>query len=160
VLMRTVRRNKQKLWYSLQTDEQIPVYEKDSDGNTKYEGYEDSDGNFIPILDDDGNKIPIETGEYDYKYATPVIFYANINEGGSKTSMKVWGIDESSYDATAEFARGAYPLTETSVVWFKTEPKYEDDEKTIPDEKSADYQVVKVVDSLNYTTVVLKRRVK
>lgn len=146
--MRTLRRNKQMLYYSLQSSEKQPVYETDDDGNIVY--YED----------DEGNQIPIETGEYEYTYSTPVSFFANISMGGSDTQQEVYGVDMSSYDATLLVERDSLPIDETSLIWFETEPTYKDEDKTIPDEQTADYTVVKVVDSLNFTTVVLKKRVK
>lgn len=158
--MRTLRRNKQKLMYALQTSEQTPVYVTDDDGNIKYQGYEDSDGNYIYILDKNGDKIPQTTGEYEYVYTTPVDFYANISFGGNDTTMEVYGVDTSSYDATLLVQRNELPLTETSVVWFDTEPTYLDEDKTVPNWRTADFQVVKKVDSLSFTTFVLKKRTK
>lgn len=158
--MRTVRRNKQALKYSLQTTEKIPVYETDDDGNIVYESYEDEDGNVIYIFDEDGNKKPSKTNEYEYKYTIPEEFSANISMGGSDTQAEIFGIDPSGYDATILVSRNELPLTETSVIWFETEPTYKDDEKTLVDWKSADFLVVKKVDSLSYTTFVLKRRTK
>jgi len=146
--MRTLRRNKQMLYYSLQSSEKQPIYETDDDGNIVY--YED----------DEGNQIPIETGEYEYTYSTPVSFLTNISMGGSDTQQEVYGVDMSSYDATLLVERDSLPIDETSLIWFETEPTYKDDGKTILDEQTADYTVVKIVDSLNFTTVVLKKRVK
>ena len=50
--------NKQQMKYSLQ-GQKITIYKKDENGNIQYEGYTDSDGNFIPYLDVNGDKIPI-----------------------------------------------------------------------------------------------------
>ena len=54
--MMTLEANKQKLYYALQ-EKEIPVYEKDDEGNIIY--YEDNEG----------NKIPIETGETELGYS-------------------------------------------------------------------------------------------
>lgn len=147
-MMETLLANEQPLKYSLQTDEQTPVYETDYNGNIKY--YEDSDG----------NKIPIETGDYEPGYSVPVEFNANISMGGSDTQQDVFGIDVSSYDATILVERDALPITETSLIWYETEPSYIDDKQTIVNWRTADYSVVKIVDSLNFTKIVLKKRVK
>jgi len=152
--------NEQEMKYSLQMKERIPIYETDDDGNVIYKSYEDDEGNLINILDDDGNKIPETTGDYEYKYSTPVSFCANISMGCSDTQAEIFGIDPSGYDATIVTERNALPLTETSVIWFQSEPTYKDEDEAIPNPKSADYQVVKVVDSLNYTTIVLRKRTK
>ena len=53
--------NQQEMTYSL-IGEEVPEYETDENGNIKYDGYTDDDGNFIPYLDEDGNKIPLPTG--------------------------------------------------------------------------------------------------
>ena len=49
--------NKQAMKYSLQ-GQTVTIYERDDEGNILYEGYTDTEGNFIPYLDDEGNKIP------------------------------------------------------------------------------------------------------
>lgn len=146
--MRTLDINKQRLLYSLQSTEQTPVYVTDSDGNIKY------------YTDSEGNQIPLETGEHSYTYSEPTEFYVNMSMGGSDTQAEVFGIDMSAYDATLVYLKDEFPLTETSVIWYDSEPKYKDSNKAIPEEKSADYQVVKIVKSLNGTTAVLKKRVK
>lgn len=158
--MRTVRRNKEKLIYALQTKSKMPVYERDEEGNVIYEGYTDEDGNFIPITDEDGNKTPRKTGEYEYQYSTPVIFYANISFSGSDTQPEFFGLDLSSYDATILVNRHELPITETSVIWYDSEPVYLDDDETIPDPDSADYQVKKKLPSLNYEIFALEKRIK
>ena len=58
--------NKQQMKYSLQ-GQKITIYKKDEDGNIQYEGYTDSDGNFIPYLDVNEN----ETHENENEVATP-----------------------------------------------------------------------------------------
>ena len=47
--------NKQAMKYSLQ-GQTVTIYERDDEGNILYEGYTDTEGNFIPYLDDEGNK--------------------------------------------------------------------------------------------------------
>ena len=59
--MMTLASNKQSMKYS-QQGARITIYEKDDEGNIIYEGYTDSDGNFVPYLDDDGNKIVSHNG--------------------------------------------------------------------------------------------------
>ena len=61
--MRSLKKNKQKLYYATYSDE-IPVYETDEDGKIKYT---EVDGELVPI------PIGIMAG-----YNKPVIFYANI----------------------------------------------------------------------------------
>lgn len=144
--MRTLARDKQMLLYSLQ-GAPTPIYEKNPDGTIRYEEI-------------DGELVPIETGETEITYTKPKKFYASFSMSGSDTTEKVFGIDVSGYDATLIVAKGYVPLTETSLIWFENEPKYLDIEDIIPDPKSADYKVVKVVNSLNFTRFALQRVVK
>lgn len=144
--MRTLRKNKQIMYYSLQGGE-VPIYQRDENGDIEY-------------IEIDGVKIPIETGEYEVGYFPPVKFSSNIAMGGSETQAEVFGIDVSGYDATIIYNKGEFPLTETSIIWFQTKPSYTDAENTVVDSKSADYRVVKIVDSLNFTMAVLKKNVK
>lgn len=144
--MRTLARNRQSLKYSLQTGK-VPIYMRDDEGNIIY----------ITV---DGEQVPVESGEYENGYSLPVDFKANIAMSGGDTQIAEYGLDVSAYDATIVYNRGQYPITETSLIWFQTEPKFKDDDNTIVDGKSADYTVVKVSDSLNFTKVILKKIIK
>ena len=81
--MRALKRNKVKLWYQLY-DSNIPVYEKDLDGN--------------PVLDPVTGK-PLLTGEYIAGYKSPVLFYANISPARSEASTDPFGVNVE-YDKT------------------------------------------------------------
>lgn len=142
--MRTLKKNKQKLKYSLQLGE-IPVYETDEFGNIVY-------------VEVDGKRIPVETGEKELAYSIPVDFKANIAMSGGRAESEEFGIDLSAYDAVIICNKNELPVTETSLIWFKNEVGYKDLEKKIVDEKTADYSVVKVSESLNQTKYVLKRK--
>ena len=49
--------NKQEMKYS-QFGQRVFIPQTDENGDIVYEGYKDSDGNFVPYLDSEGNKIP------------------------------------------------------------------------------------------------------
>lgn len=174
--MRTLRRNTQKMYYALQIGE-VPIYNRDENGEIIYESYEDSDGNIIYILDDDGNKIPQETGETKIIYGTPQEFDANIAESGGEAEAQTFGLSVADYEAVALYGKGTYPIVIGSLVWRNSEPKCEydhevpfeienaDGEKvtvysTVPEETSADYRVIKTPTSLNFTRAILKAIVK
>lgn len=142
--MRTLKKNKQKLKYSLQLGE-VPVYETDEFGNIIY-------------IEVDGEKVPVETGEKELAYTIPTLFEANIAMSGGQAESEEFGIDLSAYDAVIICDRDKFPITETSLIWFKNEVGYKDSEGKIVDAKTADYIVVKVSESLNQTKYVLKRR--
>lgn len=145
-MMRMLSRNRQKLKYALQSKE-IPVYQTDKDGNTIYD-------------DINGVKVPRETGEYEIGYEKPVEFMSNIAMSGGEAEAVEFGIDVSAYDATLICDKGVFPITETSLIWHKSEPTYKDMAQTIVEPNSADYSVVKVSESLNFVKYVLKRIMK
>ena len=82
--MRSLKKNKQKLYYATYSDE-IPSYETDDDGKIKYT---EVDGELVPI------QIGIMAG-----YNKPVIFYANIARSGGEAEAKEYGFDIGSYQA-------------------------------------------------------------
>ena len=135
--MRTLNKNKTKLYYALY-DGEVPIYDY----------YED----------EDGNRIPIDTGETTIGYENPVEFYGNIALSGGESEAKEFGIDVSAYDSVLVMNKSALPIDETSLIWFESEPQYNADGTV--DGKSADYTVVKVSPSLNVDKYVLKKVVK
>lgn len=145
--MRTARNLKRKMYYALQGEEH-PVYETDEDGNIKY--YEDSEGNRYPILSDD-----TEIGYY-----SPVEFKGNIAFSGGEIDETEFGLSVSDYDASLVVEKNAFPIAETSLIWFESEPRYKDNDKTIVDDKSADFRVVAKKPSLNFDKYLLKKRNK
>lgn len=157
--MRTLRHNQQSMYYALQIGE-VPIYNRDENGEIIYESYEDSDGNIIYILDDDGNKIPQETGEYEIGYSKPHEFFGNIAMSGGEAEAVEYGIDISAYDATLIVEKGSLPIDETSLLWFESEVGYTDTSMTHSDGHTADYKVLAVKPSLNFTKYILGRIVK
>lgn len=175
--MRCLKKNKQKMFYALY-DELRPVYATDEDGNIVYEHYTDSDGNWIYYLDENGEKIPMLTGETQVGYIGPVSFYGNIAMSGGEAEAKEFGLDLSAYDAVLITKKGELPIDETSLLWSDSAVGYRDspflrypsnqlypDTSTYPfqpdiDPSTADYQVVKVSKSINFTKYILKAIVK
>ena len=143
----TLASNKQSMKYSLQ-GERVPIYETDENGNIIY------------YTDSDGNKIPMETGEYTTGYSQPVSFFGNIAMSGGEVDSVEFGIDVSGYDATLVVDKGTIPIDETSLIWHTSEVGYQDSEKTIVDENTADYKVIAVKPSLNTTKYILGRITK
>ena len=152
--------NQQEMAYSL-IGEEVPEYETDENGNIKYDGYTDDDGNFIPYLDEDGNKIPLPTGGMTTSYEKPEKFKASINNKLDEVLVKEFGIDNSTLYAQIVADKGALPLTVGSLVWKRSEVKYKDDDKTIVDSLSADYTVKGVADEgLTADLFLLQKNVK
>lgn len=145
--------------YALQIGE-VPIYNRDENGEIIYEHYEDSDGNIIYYLDENGNKIPSETGEYEVGYSEPHEFFGNIAMSGGEAEAVEYGIDVSAYDATLVMEKGVLPIDETSLIWFEGEVGYTDASMTHTDGHTADYKVLAVKPSLNFVKYILGRIVK
>lgn len=145
--MRTLAKNKQKMYYALQSVK-VPIYEYDEDGNIKY----------ITI---DGEQVPVETGEYELGYSEPVEFFANINNKLTEIVWQSYGIDDSTKYAQIVASKGELPLKAGSVIWKKSDVGYKDGEKTIVDANTADYVVKGVADEgLTEDLFLLQRNVK
>ena len=134
--------NKQQMKYSLQ-GQKITIYKKDEDGNIQYEGYTDSDGNFIPYLDVNGDKIPIILKEV-VGYSEPKIFNANISNKLSEVLIREFGVDDSSSYCQIVTDKGYLPLDVGDLVWKKS--NVETDKDGLVDKNSADYIVKGVAD--------------
>lgn len=145
--MRMQTKNKQKMYYAL-LDKEIPIYERDSNGNIIY------------YTDADGNKIPLEKGEHELGYSEPIEFFGNIALSGGESKEVEYGIDVSAYDATLIVDKNAIPLSETSLIWFESAVGHKDTDKTIVDPNSADYKVLEVKHSLNVSKYILGKTVK
>lgn len=149
--------NKQPMKYSLQ-GQKIKVYKKDAEGNIEYEGYTDSEGNFIPYLDGKGNKIPKVLREVT-GYSEPKSFNANISNKLSETLLKEFGIDDSSNYCQIATNKGYLPLDVGDLIWKKSEVKKDKD--GIVDKNSADYIVKGVADEgLTVDLFLLQKNVR
>lgn len=133
--------------YALQNAE-IPIYQTDEDGNIIH--YEDSEG----------NKIPLETGETEIGFSEPVSFLSSLAMSGGEAEAQEFGLSISDYNATLLCQKGAYPIVEGSLIWTKSEVGYKDTNNEIIDPISADYEIIKVSESLNFVKYVLNAIVK
>lgn len=154
--------NKQSMKYS-QQGAHITIYERDNEGNIIYEGYTDSDGNFVPYLDDEGNKIPKIIGE-KVGFSKPVDFRANIAFSGGEAKTEEFGFDAADYDAIMLTDKNEFPLKKGDLIWLDSEVTYIDEDTEtvdeIVDETSADFTIVGVKPALKSTKYVLKAVVK
>lgn len=137
--MRSLKKNKQKLYYATYSDE-IPVYETDDDGNIKYT---EIDGEMVPI--------PIGTMA---GYNKPVVFYANISAGKGDVQADVFG-SSVDYSRTISTCDMTCPITKLTRIWIGCEPKYKDDGTV--DGDSANYEVAAPpAKSLNGIVIAIK----
>ena len=135
--MRTLNKNKQKLFYANQ-DKIVPIYEE--------------------YTDEDGNTYPLDTGETKLVYGEPIEFKGNIAMSGGEAEEQEFGLNLADYEAVFLVGKNALPITETSLIWHDTEPTK--DSEGYADEYSADYRIVKISPSLNFDKYVLKKVVK
>lgn len=133
--MRTLKKNKQIVYYALKIEKQA----------------EKSEETIIV----DGEEVSIDEGDYGISYTAPEDFKANISFSSGDTQDVEFGLDISGYDAIIVTDLKALPITETSLIWYETVPP-----ETENDGSTADYSVIAVRHSLNQTKAILKRRVK
>lgn len=146
--MRTLKKNKQGMHYAVLVGEE-PVYKLDGSGNK-----------IVDYVDEDGNEYYRKTGNMELVYSNPKFFKGNIAMSGGDSKSTEYGIDVSDYDAVLVLDKDALEITETSLIWHKSEIGYKDTDRKIPDPNTADYKVKKVVPSLNFDKYLLKRIVK
>lgn len=148
--MRTLRKNKQKMYFS-NFKETKPLYETDEDGNIVYNEFE---------YDGVVYKEPIEIGVSNNGYTTPTEMFASISMSGGEVEYREFGIDNQNYNAILITNKGEYQLNETSLIWFKSEIKYKDEQKTEIEPNSADYRVIQISECINFTKYILQKVVK
>lgn len=146
--MRTLKKNKQPLKYSLK-QEREPIYELDDDGNK-----------IIDYVDEDGNVYYRETGSYTSGWSEPEDFFANISESGGEAEAQEFGLSVSDYDAVIVANKDEFPLVLGSLIWKSSPVLYKDSENTEVDPKSADFEVLKASESISFVKYVLKAVVK
>ena len=154
--MRTLAKNKVKMQYALLLGE-TPIYALDENGEK-----------IVDWTDDDGTIYYQETGEYEPVYSTPQEFLSNISMSGNDAEAKEYGLSTADYEAVLVFDNDSVPLVEGALIWHTSvvESKYvEETELEIGDKKvsttapivvSADFSVIKISRSLNFTKAILK----
>lgn len=146
VIMRTLNRNKVKLYYANQIEE-VPIYERNADGTIK-------------TMVVDGAETYVISGYDRNVYSNPVEFEGNLALSGGEVVNVEYGVDASAYDAVLVVNKGDIDISETSLIWAETEPRYKNPERTILDPYSADYRVTRVSPSLNESKYLLTKVVK
>lgn len=127
--MRTARRVRQKMYYSLYEGKQ-ETYVKDKDGNIIYD-----------IIG--GEYVPRKTGESIIIYSNPVEFFNSISGELTEDEMQAFG-SEKLGNAKMTYRKGEFPFKTGTLIWKNTEPNYIED---VIDVESADYIVLGVLDA-------------
>ncbi len=146
--MRTLKRNKQAMKYSIKGEKQ-PIYALDELGNK-----------IVEFVDDEGNIYYRETGSYTNGWSIPSDFYGNIAMSGGEAEAQEFGLSVADYDAVVTLSKDEVPLVLGALIWHNSEVKYEDEENINLDETSADFKVMRVSESINEVRYILKAIVK
>lgn len=151
--MRTMPKNKQNMWYSLQNTKTV-TYELDENGDPIQ--LLDIDG--TPMYDEHGNPIYIVSGEV-LGYSTPVEFKASISSELNELSARSYGVSQSNVYSQIACNKGEFPFEIGTLVWRETEPQYDDDGNVLP--KSADYTIMGIMtENLHSDWYLLQRNTK
>ncbi len=147
--MRTLRRNKQTIKYANLVGS-TPIYVLNESGNR-----------VVDYVDGEGVTYYLQTGDFQITYTDPVSASTNISFSGGEVQTQEFGVDVSAYDATLVYLLGEFPISETSLIWYQSTPTFigTGDNRHV-DPKSADYKVLSVKPSLNFTKVLLGKLVK
>lgn len=141
--MRQCLKNKQKMYYALVAGDQVPVYQRDEEGNIIYQEI-------------DGDQVPVETGDWETPYQDPVVFYGNINSGNAGyTIARAYGISSGNFDAVLCLRKGEVPLEVTTLIWYDKEPVIRQDGTVDP--KSANYSVRRIPPCLDEIIYLLRK---
>lgn len=157
--MRLSKRNQQPMKYA-QFLAKYPRYDTDDDWNLIID-YTTDEG--IPIYR------MVEDDIMDY-YSDTKDIEVNISESGGEAEAMAFGLSTADYEAVLLYERGKIPLTEGTRIWVTSPVEYEyngqevevelEDGRKIkvktPDKTSADYYVIKIANSINFTRAVLK----
>lgn len=143
--MRSLRKNKQLMYYSVCSDSSV-VYELDSNGNIVYTNV-------------DGELVPVEIGSMDTEYSTPVQFYGTITSDLNEIQVRSYGVDQSAISSKLIIPKNYLPeLKIGALIWRESEIVYKDQAETIPLDSSADYIVMGILNEYkSFDEYVLQR---
>lgn len=147
--MRTVKKNRQKMFYALYTHS-TPVYELDDEGKP-----------IIDYIDDDGNIYYRETGTEEPHYASPVEFRGEITSSLNELHAREYGVDQSSIYSEIMVEKNKLPkeFGFGTKIWRTSEIVWEDEENQIPLGSSADYTVNGIMtEFIDYDWYLLQRQ--
>ena len=146
--MRTARRVKQAMYYSLPEDKK-PIYERDEQGNIIYDT--------MP----DGEQVPRVVGESDIEFSMPIEFKNSITGNLTEEELLAFG-NEPRMKAKMTYKKGEFPFFVGTKIWFRNEIEYEEGEfypseelypsemlypNGMPTTESADYIVIGIQDT-------------
>lgn len=140
--MRIQRKDEQHLYYAEQTDGRIPVYEKDSNGNIIYDNV-------------DGELVPRETGDYTQAYGAAVSFDGFLTWDVSEAQARSFGMALGTYSGVLTVLKDQLDIKETGLIFWKNKPIV--DNGVTVNAGDADYRVMGIIPSINFTRYVLRK---
>ena len=143
--MRSLRKNKQRMYYSLY--------------KAAEEVYEEEGTSVRTIIDEEtGQEIPVEVGTQKAVYLPPVEFFANITSNLNEMHIKAYGVDQSSIYSRIIAEKGQLPLKVGSMIWRESDIEWDDKLRRIPKQASADYVVVGLMTEYQHADFYLLQR--
>ena len=143
--MRSLRKNKQRMYYSLY--------------RAAEEVYEEEGTSVRTIIDEEtGEEIPVEIGTQKAVFLPPQEFYANITSNLNEMHIKAYGVDQSSIYSRIIADKGQLPLKVGSIIWRESPIQWDDELKRIPKQASADYVVVGLMTEYQHADFYLLQR--
>lgn len=143
--MRTLRKNKQTMYYSLYS--------------TASEVYEQEGTSVKTIVDQEtGETIPVEVGTLKPVYAPPVEFQANITSNLNKLHIEAYGVDQSAIYSEIMVQKGLVPLKIGSIIWRENPIVWEDEDNRVPYQPSSDYTVMGLLTEYQHFDFFLLQR--
>ena len=147
--MRTLKRNQQKLYYAELMGSEV-IYALDEHGNKIISYIDETETPPVVYYE--------ELGTTEEHYSVPVQIEANIAMSNGDMVEREYGLSEGSYEAILVTEKGKYPITETCLIWHKTEPQVDQQGYAIP--SSADYTILSINESLNVDKYILGKVIK
>lgn len=140
--MRTLKRNRQEMHYSL-PGSKAPIYELDSEGNIVY-------------IEVDGVQTPVETGEVKTAYSKPEPFWGTLASQLENAIVRAWGNDNSKNFAVLIANRHELDFFVNGTrIWLHSPIRYNADGTV--NEDSADYEVAGIMrEELNESSYYLQ----
>ena len=144
--MRTLKKNKQKMYYSLySTSSEILDTDSAGDVRTIYD-------------EEEGTSVPVSIGTLRSVYARPVMFHACITSNLNKFHIEAYGVNQSSIYSELVVPKGKVPLKIGAIIWRESEIQWEDEEQGVPLQSSSDYMVMGLLTEYqNYDFFLLQR---
>lgn len=143
--MRTLRKNKQTMYYSLYS--------------TSTEVFDEEGTSVRTIIDEQtGEVLPVSVGTLKSVYSRPVEFKASITSNLNKLHIEAYGVDQSAIYSEIIVPKGYVPLKIGAIIWRESPIQWEDETLRIPLQSSSDYTVMGLLTEYQHFDFYLLQR--